>query len=205
MQLVKIGNCTLYHGDCMDIMPMVGRVDAVVTDPPYGLGKKMSGGTWAKNNKHYKEMHDWDKEAKQKWIDAILELHVPSIIWGGNYFITPPSRGWLVWEKPYFPTMADCELAYTSIDMNCRVFNFNRSDGEKEHPTQKPVLLMKWCLSFLPDSQIIFDPFMGSGTTGCACIQTGRHFIGIEKDKKYFDIACERIQNTYNQPDLFIG
>lgn len=201
-----IGKATLYLGDCMDVMPTLGKVDAVVTDPPYGLGKKMSGGTWATKNPKYKAMHTWDLKADQLWIDSILNLKKPSIIWGGNYFITPPSRCWLVWRKPYFPTMADCELAYCSFDANARVWEGNRSEGDKQHPTQKPVALMKWCITHLPDdTKTILDPFMGSGSTGVAAVQMGREFIGIELDPDYFEIACKRIEDAQRQGDFFIG
>lgn len=101
MRKEVIGNCELYLGDCMEVIPLLSKIDAVVTDPPYGIGKKMVGGkgTWADD---YKKMGEWDKEANQKWVDEIINLKIPSIIWGGNYFITPPSRGWLVWKKPFF-------------------------------------------------------------------------------------------------------
>lgn len=201
---VIIGECELYLGDCMDIMPTLGKVDAVVTDPPYGLGKKMSGGTWATKASHYSDLHIWDLEANQKWIDKIISLNVPSIVWGGNYFIMPPSRCWLVWKKPHFPTMADCELAWCSVDGNAKVFDGLRSYGEESHPTEKPLAIMEWCINNLPHSEIILDPFMGSGTTGVACVKLGRKFIGIEKEQKYFDIACKRIEEAYNQPDMFI-
>jgi DNA modification methylase len=103
--------------------------------------------------------------------------------------------------------MADCELAWTNLDNNAKVFDWTIAATNAErigHPTQKPLALMKWCLSFLPDAQTILDPFMGSGTTGVACIKMGRKFIGIELEEKYFDIACKRIEGAYQQPDMFI-
>lgn len=204
MQKVEIKDATLYLADCMDVLPTLGKVDAVVTDPPYGLGKRMQGGTWGTQQK-YVEMPSWDVEAKQEWIETILALDCAKIIWGGNYFVMPPSRCWLVWKKPHFPTMADCELAWCSQDANSRVFDGLRSYEKKSHPTQKPLKLMKWCIEQLPDTaQTILDPFMGSGTTGVACVKLGRKFIGIEREPKYFDIACRRIEEAYRQPDLFI-
>lgn len=200
-----IGDCTLYQADCADVMPTLGRFDACITDPPYGLGKRMSGGTWATKALHYKDMHTWDLVADQNWIDAILALKIPTIIWGGNYFVMPPSRCWLVWRKPFFPTMADCELAWCSEDANARVFDGLRSYGDKLHPTQKPLALMKWCLTHVPNAKTIFDPFMGSGTTGVACVQAGLSFTGIEREAEYFNIACKRIEKAYAQPDLFIA
>lgn len=202
---VTIGSATLYCGDCRDVLPTLGKVDAVVTDPPYGLGKKMQGGTWAVKASHYAEMHKWDLEAKQEWVDDILALKVPAIVWGGNYFCVPASRCWLSWCKPDFPTMADMELAWTNLDRPAKRWVSSRApDGEKKHPTQKPLALMRWCLGFLPDAETILDPFMGSGTTGVAAVQMGRKFIGIEKEPKYFDIACKRIEDAQRQADLFI-
>ena len=120
----------------------------------------------------------------------------------------PPRMRWLSWDKGQREfSLADFELAWTSQDKAARAITFPRvkaiKDG-KEHPTQKPVEVMKWCLSFLPDAKTIFDPFMGSGTTGVACVKTGRSFIGIEIDPDYFDIACKRIREAYAQPDMFV-
>jgi len=200
-----IGDATLYLGDCRDVLPTLVKVDAVIADPPYGLGKKMSGGTWATKASHYQDMHVWDIEAKQEWIDDILALDVPSIIWGGNYFKVPASRCWLSWCKPAFNTMADMELAWTNFDRPSKRYPLCRvPDGPKKHPTQKPIALMEWCLSFLLGSETILDPFMGSGTTGVACAKLGRKFIGIELDEEYFNIACKRIRKAYDEPDLFI-
>lgn len=203
MNPVIIGDATLYLGDCMDILPTLPKVDAVITDPPYGLGKKMSGGTWATKAPHYKDMHSWDLSAEQIWVDEILKLDVPTVIWGGNYFSVPPSRGWLIWKKPLFPTMADAEMAFTNIDMNTKVMELSRSEDQKQHPTQKPLRLMSWCLDFIPKAEFILDPFMGSGTTGVAAIQMGRKFIGIEREPKYFEIACKRIEQAAAQGKLF--
>jgi site-specific DNA-methyltransferase (adenine-specific)/modification methylase len=180
-------------------MPTLGKVDAVVTDPPYGLGSKLQGGSWGSNE-------SWDVA-----LDAItFDFDLPSIIWGGNYIpAMPASRCWLVWYKrDAVPTMADCELAWTNFDANVRLFDWTiaQTNGERvNHPTQKPLELMKWCIEKLPDkTETILDPFMGSGTTGVACAKLGRKFIGIELEPKYFDIACKRIEAAYKQPDLFV-
>jgi site-specific DNA-methyltransferase (adenine-specific) len=133
---------------------------------------------------------------------------VPTIAWGGNYLGLPPSRGWLVWVKiGALPSFASVELAWTNIDMNAKHLARRcgpYGDVRVAHPTQKPVALMEWCLGFLPDSRLILDPFMGSGTTGVACVRTGRAFIGIEKDPGYFDIACQRIADEVARPRLFL-
>ena len=199
-----IGDCTLYLGDCMEVMPTLGRVDAVVTDPPYGLGKKMQGGTWGAKDE-MSGFLQWDLEAKQEWIDAILSLSVPAIIWGGNYFNVPPSRCWLIWNKINgVPTMADFEMAWSNIDKPAKRFNAPVGRVEFGHPTVKPLPLIQWCLTHIKGDKVL-DPFMGSGTTGVACAKTGRSFIGIEQHEPYFDIACERIRKAYAQPDMFVS
>ena len=202
MRKELIGDATLYLGDCREILPTLGKVDAVVTDPPYGLAQKLQGGSWGK--KFTGDYKDWDATAPE----AEIFGNVPSIVWGGNYIGLPPSRCWLVWYKrDAVRTMADCELAWTNIDANARVFDWTIAATNAErvgHPTQKPVELMKWCLNFVPTARVIADPFMGSGTTGVACAKKGRTFIGIEREPSYFDIGCRRIEAAYKQPDMFI-
>lgn len=199
-----IGNCTLYLGDCMEVMPTLGRVDAVVTDPPYGLGKRMQGGTWGAQD-HNSGFLRWDLEAKQEWIDAILALGVPSIIWGGNYFSVPAARCWLAWSKVNaVPTMADFEMAWTNLDKPCKRKDLPVGRVEFGHPTQKPLALIEWCLTHIPKAEVTLDPFLGSGTTLVACAKMGRAGIGIELDEEYFNIAVERVRKAYEQPDLFI-
>lgn len=199
-----IGDCTLYLGDCREVMPVLGPVDAVVTDPPYGIGAAKGIGKYGRRRGF---TGDWD--------DAPADLtglpSVPSIIWGGNYFPLSPSRAFLVWDKGAGfrnRNFAEAELAWCSYDANARVFSYDplaRGDyKQKKHPTQKPVALMQWCLGFLPDAKLILDPFMGSGTTGVACVKAGRSFIGVELDPDYFEIACQRIRDAYAQPDMLL-
>ena len=130
-----------------------------------------------------------------------------AIVWGGNYFadMLPPTSGWLVWDKGQRINQSDGELAWTSLQSALRICTMNRVelllDGT-DHPTQKPLRLMVWCLNQLRDAQTILDPFMGSGTTGVACVQLGRKFTGIERERKYFDIAVERIKRAQAQGQL---
>jgi DNA modification methylase len=208
---VTIGDARLILGDCLKVMPLLGEVDAVLTDPPYGIGKdgqkKTTGGHGGRKAYDFK---NWDtSRPSRRLFDLIRDSSQEQIIWGGNYFadMLPPSMRWLVWDKGQRINQADGELAWTSQNAALRITEKNRValllDGA-EHPTQKPVSLMKWCLGFLPDAQTILDPFMGSGTTGVACVKLGRKFIGIEIDPEYFDIAVKRITDAYNQPDIFI-
>lgn len=198
-----IGNCELYLGDCRDILPTIGKIDAVVTDPPYGIGINKSN-RLSISKGHGGESWD-DKPADLGWL---LPMNVPSIIWGGNYFDLPPTRSPLVWDKNNAGRdFADFEMAWTNLDMVARriVFRPMNMDGGKLHPTQKPIEVMKWCLSFIPSQKIILDPYMGSGSTGVACAKLGHQFIGIERETKYFDIARRRIEEAYKQPDMFIA
>ncbi|UXO93977.1 site-specific DNA-methyltransferase [Pseudanabaena phage Pan3] len=202
---VTIGRARLVCGDCRDILPTLGKVDAVVTDPPYGIGitksnrlavsRGMGGGTWD------------DETPPAELIEAIVTMAPEAIIWGGNYFGLPSTRCVLVWDKQNDDRdFADLEMAWTNIDAVARIFRMRpmNMDGGKVHPTQKPVRLMKWCIEKLADPTVIFDPFCGSGSTGVAAVQMGRDFIGIEREPKYFDIACRRIEEAQRQGDLFI-
>lgn len=205
-----IGDCTLYLGDCLDVLPTLGKVDAVVTDPPYGIGRDGKPKSTSSHGGHKGyEFLGWDNEKPNKcFFDCIIEKSDLQIVWGGNYFanLLPPTSKWLFWDKGQRIDQADGELAWTSINGALRVFTLNRAaiaqDGAV-HPTQKPIKLMEWCLGHIPNAQTILDPFMGSGTTGVACVNLGRKFIGIEKEPKYFDIACKRIDEATRQPRLF--
>lgn len=202
MRKEVIGNATLYLGDCLTILPELSA-DAVITDPPYGIG--MHGGKVGKSV--YEVLSEWD--SKPADISQILALNIPSIIWGGNYFPVPPSQCWLVWDKETqgVTTFADCELAWTNLERSVRMVRhlwsgpYMRVKEVRYHPTQKPVRVMQWCLEFVDGC--VLDPFMGVGTTGIACANLQRPFIGVEIEPKYFDIACERIENAQRQERLF--
>ena len=211
MKPERIGDAELYLGDCLEILPTLGKVDAVVTDPPYGIADKWVGGSakksgWSNQHKMKDTRNKWDaKPLGCDEVTLLLESAKTVIIWGGNYFPLPPSRCWFVWNKPERNfTLAECELAWTNFDNVARVFDCNRSDTHRTHPTQKPLALMEWCIEKCKGAQSILDPFMGSGTTGVACANLGRKFIGIEIEQKYFDIACERIEAAYAQGRLFV-
>jgi site-specific DNA-methyltransferase (adenine-specific) len=199
-----IGRARLILGDCRDILPTLGKVDAVVTDPPYGIGFGASHTKWSANRDTH--LGQWDAEIPD--ILPILECGKEAIVWGGERFSLPVRRRWLTWVKPdAAPTFASTEFAWTSQDKPARHFVYAVGAVNQErvgHPTQKPLRLMKWCLGFIPDAQTILDPFMGSGTTGVAAVEMGRDFIGIERDPEYFRIACKRIEDAQRQGDLFL-
>jgi len=171
------------------------KAGAVVTDPPYGIGSLMQGGTWAKKqDEQFSLMREWDATTSQQFFDMIYDLNIPSVVWGGNYFLTPASRCWLAWNKPEFPTMSSVELAWTNLDKNAKRIECQRThqaDGKKEHATQKPVRVMAWSLEFVPDD-LVYDPFLGSGTTLIAAEQLGRKCYGIEISPQYCDVIVKR-------------
>ena len=206
---VIIGNATLYLGDCMDILPTLNKVDALITDPPYGIGKKWAkdGGFASAGGKLWSSNEGWDNEIQQGAVDSARLLADISVIWGGNYYDLPPSRGYLIWDKMQTGfSLADSEFAWVSEPITPKTFRFARaqlaSEG-KTHPTQKPLSLMKWCIELAGTPKLILDPFMGSGTTGAAAVQMGRSFIGIERDPRYFEMACRRIEQAVTQGQLF--
>lgn len=209
MKPVVIGNATLYLGDCMEILPTLPKVDAVITDPPYGINAARTRNS-AKDGWVDYGCDGWDKERPGREIfDAMRLAGKLQIIWGGNYFTDylPPTQQWLSWDKGQDGfSLADFELAWSSQDKACRRINYARSlalkDG-KEHPTQKPVAVMRWCIEQAGRPSVICDPFMGSGTTGVAAAGLGCAFIGIEREPKYFDIACRRIEEAQKQAALF--
>lgn len=200
----------LHNVDCLEFMRSLPdkSFDAVIADPPYGIGAD-------ENPIKSKQVHKpkgWDRERPRKeYFDEILRVGRKVVVWGGNYFTDylPPSSQWLIWYKRNNFSLADCEIAWSSEDRGSRVFNFpaprvNAMDGNY-HPTQKPSSLIEWCFLQIKsgNTDTIFDPFMGSGTTGVACMRTGRNFIGCEIDPDYFAIAERRIKQAAAQEVMF--
>jgi site-specific DNA-methyltransferase (adenine-specific) len=187
---------TIYHGDCREILPQLPKADLVLTDPPYGIGEH--GGkarTRGINIPNHANL-GWDDEPPSKEVfELILSMAPIQIIFGGNYFTDklPVSRGWLYWRKLMGGDFADGELIWTSIDMVLKEFTKPNKGMNNQHPTQKPVELMRWCLSFAPDAKTILDPFAGSCTTGRACKDLGRKCILIEREEKYCEIGARRM------------
>ena len=215
-----IGDATLYLGDCLEILPTLPKVDAVITDPPYGVGFIHGGndnsgiGLGRYATKFAGVAIAGDRAPFDP--SPFLAMGVPAILWGANHYCSrlPDAAAWLVWDKRaasgHTNDFADCEMAWTNTDGVARMFRHHwdgmmraSERGERSHPMQKPVALLKWCVDRIPGAHTVLDPFMGSGTTGVACANLGRKFIGIEIERKYFDIACERIDNAYRQQRLF--
>ena len=208
-----IGDATIYLADAAIVLPTLLPVDALVTDPPYGIGEA-AGKNASRNNLavavDYGE-DEWDNEPVPHWLlQQAIHKARHSVIFGGNYYALPPSSCWLVWDKENGENdFADCELAWTNLRKAVRriVYRWNgmlRANGETrgEHPTQKPLGVMEWAIMQLPDgTNTILDPFMGSGTTGLAALALGRKFIGIEREPKYFEVAKRRL--SQRQERLF--
>lgn len=209
---------TIYHGDCREILGKLPSVDLILTDPPYGIGADEASASAAasrikaqgrsKAGRGWKEYActSWDREIPTKEVFDLIRVTARSqIIWGGNYFTEhlPPSQCWLAWDKGQRDfSLADFELAWTSFDNASRMITVPRSkalrDG-KEHPTQKSLDVIKWCITAVADrysktpAQSILDPFMGSGTTLRAAKDLGRKAVGIEREEAYCEIAARRM------------
>lgn len=220
MKPVVIGNATLYLGDNEEIVDGMTRVAALCTDPPYGIlnvagdvdvggvrkSVRQQGSGKLKNRILNTSAVEWDIAPSTEFLTALRLMSDLQIIWGGNYFELPPSRGMLVWDKEQpWANFSQVELAWTNLQRPAAIFKESATRGtpHKEHPTQKPLSLMRWCVSLFGDVEEVFDPYMGSGTTGIAALQLGRQFIGIERDERYFEVACRRIEQAVSQGELF--
>lgn len=183
---------TIYHADCRDVLPFIDTVDTVITDPPYGINFAGQPTKWQRLAG--KQPEAWDESLVD--LSLVLQAGKELCIWGGNYYDLPTSRGWLVWVKPDAPpSMASLEMAWTNQDRNSRhiIHSISATNAERlGHPTQKPLTVMRWCVSQF-DGQTILDPFMGSGTTLRAAKDLGRKAIGIEIEEKYCHIAASRL------------
>ena len=203
-----IGDATLLLGDCREILPTLGKVDAVVSDVPYGVAYR-SG--WANKFRGATIDNDNDTAARDFVIDWMNGR--PGLIFGSWKIAKPTgTKATLIWDKgtvgmgdlsvPWFPCTEEiyvlgCGFVGTRTSAVLRHYVRNEF-----HPTEKPVSLMDELLRKCAPDWTILDPFMGSGTTGVACVREGRKFIGIEIDEGYFDIACKRIRDEYSRPRL---
>jgi len=197
---------TIYHGDCMDVLPVLGMSDLLLTDPPYGIcksGRKISPAQKRFTGKHggrrAYDFYGWDKERPPvKVIHAALAAANHHVIWGGNYFsdMLPATSGWIVWDKGQRISQSDGELAWTSESSGLRIYTINRAEllrDKAAHPTQKPLPLIRQCLCLFPEARTVIDPFMGSGTTLVAAKQLGRTAVGIDIIEAYCEIAAKRL------------
>ena len=212
MKIERIGDCTLYLADCMDVLPTLDGVDAVVTDPPYGMTFQSK----FRQKKHLKILNDDNNEMLKMACHLHFNHSAYIFCRWDNLAGVPQPKSLITWVKNNW-SMGDLEHEHarqTEVVLfypgkkhffpkkrPTDVISVKKSFNEN-HPTEKPVDLMRILVDWTSGG--VLDPFMGSGTTGVACAKMGRKFIGIEKDARYFDIACERISDAYKQPDLFV-
>jgi site-specific DNA-methyltransferase (adenine-specific) len=230
VECVRIGDATLYCGDALELLPLLQQATCVISDPPYGTGfdytknrNNQRRGLKLAHNKTNALVNTRDHWAAnvhgdERPFDPAPWLTFPQIIlWGAHNYASrlPDSRGWLVWDKRDGTTPdshGDCELAWTNLPMVVRMHRQlwrgvvrageeNPVHSSKLHPAQKPVALMRWCVE--KTRGLVLDPYMGSGTTGLACLEVGRPFLGVEIDPHYFGIACERLTFAARQMPLF--
>jgi len=200
---------TLYRGDCLEILhtPPTGSVDAVITDPPYGILADTGSAATRRSGRNQDDGRmAWDITPSGDAITLMRSKADRQMIWGGVHLELPPTFGYLIWDKQIDGlNFGECEFCWTNWRFAPRIFRYRAVgvDGGKIHPTQKPEALMRWCIKHADMPESILDPFMGSGTTGVACMNLGRKFIGIEICEKYFNIAVERITNPQRQRPLF--
>lgn len=232
---VTIGRATLYQGDCRDILPMLGKVDAVVTDHPYRLesgGKNTAivGGKFSRdrysNNGVIVPVDIEPSDFMPLLAEVLPQGHAYFMVNNRHVSKTQNAaeaagfkfHNLLVWDKrtatPNRWYMKNCEFTLFMFRGEGRLINDCGSrqliscpnEINAQHETQKPVPLMEHYIgNSSKRGDIILDPFMGSGTTGVAAVQMGRDFIGIEREQKYFDIACKRIEEAQRQGDLFVA
>lgn len=204
----------LYLGDAADILPRLERFDAIVCDPPFGIGEAAGKNKSRSKLAVAQDFGDdaWDDQpVSQELIQQMLGMSKYQCIFGGNYYALPPTSCWLVWDKLNFESdFADCELCWTNLKKAVRRLQL-RSAGmirdwnePRIHPCQKPIEVMRWVLSHLPkDVVTVCDPFMGVASTGLACIRNGLRFVGVERETKYFQMACDRINAEFARTPLF--
>lgn len=216
---VQIGDATLYHGDCLEILPTLDKVDAVITDPPYGIGFKY-------------ESHDDSPEAYEELMCAIVALcedrcNGVKAFWQGmknapiwhrwfpeDFRIFAACKGFVQYRPTPIQWSWDPVVWWGDLDKEPNVHAkdwhlqklapFGQGRERIDHPCPRPLeQVVEFVDRFTKPCQCVLDPFMGSGTTGVACANLGRKFIGIDIERKYFDIACERIDAAYAQGRLF--
>jgi site-specific DNA-methyltransferase (adenine-specific) len=195
-------HCTIYHGDCREVLPTLEPVDLLCTDPPYGIGNRLVSGGGGKGwaAQHESGAEKWDVRPPKEMFQQLFALSKEQLIWGGNFFELPPCEKPLCWDKvrPNSKCAGHWEYAWTSLTGKAELISHCGNGGfilpvPKEHPTQKPLKVMVWAISFFPNVATILDPFMGSGTTLRAAKDLGRKAIGIEIEERYCEIAAKRL------------
>jgi site-specific DNA-methyltransferase (adenine-specific)/modification methylase len=218
-----IGNATLYLGDCRDILPTLPKVDAVITDPPYGIAYQHSGGGAGTPGRR-------DRPSKRNALRPIHGDAVPFdpehlfclaeavVMFGADHYRArlPDGGTFIAWDKHCGrgpnDSFADAEFLWTNLKVKRNVIRYlwkgvacekaGEDGGRRYHPTTKPQGVMHACLDMVPDARLILDPYMGSGSTGVAAIARSLSFIGCEIDPDHFETACRRIEDAQRQGRL---
>jgi site-specific DNA-methyltransferase (adenine-specific) len=193
-----IGDCRLILGDCREVLPTLGKVDAVVTDPPYpnNAGHFIDGIEAARDVLRTVRADHWVVFWTETEIPPVPLPLVAVHVWHRTNTNRPDNY------EPAFEFHADGLKRSSRVLPYCVIAPGLTGIVATGHPTEKHVGLMREFVK--RTSGVVFDPFMGSGTTGVACVKLGRKFIGIEIEPRYFDIACRRIEEAYRQPDMFV-
>ena len=196
--------------DCMNVMKDYedNHFDLAIVDPPYEIPKRWGGVGKFKNrilNNETKKLKQWDVAPKKEYFDELFRVSKNQIIWGGNYFDLPPTRGIICWDKVQpFPNFSAWEMAWTSFDVVARLFKYDNRRKGKIHPTQKPIELYSWILDkYSEKGQKILDTHLGSGSIAIACHYFGVDLVGIEIDEQYYNKAKYRVDELTKQEELF--
>jgi DNA modification methylase len=214
---VVIGNAELWHADCMDVLrsfPECFRVGLLLTDPPFGVSNFVqTTGRVTGRGKNIGRAVEWNESGPPaEWFDLVRRIARHRIIWGANFFnCFEPNGGAIIWLKQQkVPNFSKAEIASCTHFRKTEIVtipwtNFKVAhEAVTDHPCERPVALYDWCLRYIPDSHgTVLDPYMGSGSVGVSCARAGRPYIGIERDRKYFDAACNRIAHAQAQGVLF--
>lgn len=209
---VIIGRATLYLGDCRDILPTLPKVDLICTDPPFGVGNfvQTTGNKRGRGEVVGQEVEWNDAAPGPDVFEMFRKVSRHRIIWGGNFFNCFEDRGGaIIWDKHQpMPNFSKADIASCTHYQKTEIVRIPWTnwtvarEAETDHPCERPVALYKWCIAYLPRISSVLDPFLGSGSCGVAAVQMGRDFIGIEREERYFDVACRRVEEAHGQGDL---
>jgi site-specific DNA-methyltransferase (adenine-specific) len=212
--MITIGKATIHNMDCMELLKSTPDkfYDLAIVDPPYGIGgdsshsnRALKGAGKLKNRALNTGNTKWDIAPEQEYFNELKRVSKNQIIWGGNYFDMPKSRGVICWDKCQpWPNFSAWEMAWTSFDCVARIFRFDNRTSDKIHPTQKPISLYEWLLAtYAKEGQTILDTHLGSGSHAIACNNLGFELTACELDKDYYEASIKRITQATAQERLF--
>lgn len=206
-------NFEFINGDCLKYLKEQpdNRFDLAIVDPPYGLDKKSMNGAGKLKSRAIQQNTDWDIAPTKEYFDQLFRVSKNQIIWGGNYFDLPPTRGFVIWDKLQpFPNFSRCEYAWLSMQKPSKLFAFDNRTGGKIHPTQKPIKLYEWLLkNYALKGNKILDTHLGSGSHAIAVKRMNQidnmdlKFVGIEINEKYFNDFKQRFSQETRQKTIF--